>query len=343
MVPFAGWELPVQYESAVEEHRAVRKRAGVFDVSHMGRIELRGPDAVRLIQRVTCNDVTRLSDGQAQYSAFLTPRGTFVDDIVVYRFDAERFLICVNAATREKDIAWLQEHRHGGVEILDRSAELAQLAVQGPLAEQVLRRISEEDLSSIRFYWFRMGLVAGVDTIISRTGYTGEPGFELYFDSSRAEMLWERLFEAGRSDGIRAAGLAARNTLRLEMRYPLYGNDIDETTTPLEAGLGWTVKLGTGFIGEEQLRRQKEDGIERKLVGFEMIDPGIARDGQAVWIGDAEVSRVTSGGFSPTLAKSIGLCYMPVERSEPGVELGIPIRGRTRRARIVETPFYRRD
>jgi aminomethyltransferase len=343
MVSFAGWDLPVQYQSALEEHRAVRGQAGVFDVSHMGRLEVRGPGALDFIQTVACNDVSRLSDGQAQYSALLTPRGTFIDDIVVYRFAVDRFLLCVNASTLENDVAWLREHRRGAVEIVDRSAELAQLAVQGPSADSILRRITDVDLDSIRFYWFRRGLVAGVETIVSRTGYTGEPGFELYFDASNAETIWESLFEAGRDAGIRAAGLAARNTLRLEMRYPLYGNDIDDTTTPFEAGLGWIVKFGTGFIGEERLRRQKEEGVERKLAGFEMLDPGIARDGQKVRVGDAEVSRVTSGGFSPTMEKSIGLCYMPVDMSEPGVELRIDIRGRLRTGRIVETPFYRRN
>lgn len=342
MVEFAGWEMPVQYAGALEEHHAVRRRVGMFDVSHMGRLELRGEDALAFAQRMTCNDVFRLADGQAQYSAFLTPEGTFVDDIVVYRFGPQRIFICVNAATCAKDLAWLQQHRQGRVEVLDRSSEFAQIAVQGPLAEQVVQRLTQVDLSTIKFYWFVEGRVAGAPTLISRTGYTGEKGFELYVAAEQAEPLWTALMEAGRPEGIAPAGLAARNTLRLEMRYPLYGNDIDEHHTPLEAGLGWIVKLGTGFIGEEALRRQAEEGPAIRLCGFELTEPGIVRDGCPVHLDGREVGRVTSGGYAPSLEKSIGLVYLPADRTATGTPLTVDIRGKMRRAKVVETPFYRK-
>lgn len=342
MVEFAGWSLPVQYSGALEEHLAVRRSAGVFDVSHMGQIELRGPDATAMCQRVTCNDVTRLSDGQAQYSAFLTPRGTFIDDIVVYRFHSERIFICVNAATTGKDYAWLLENRSGNVEVVNRSEEYAQIAVQGPRSIEVLQQLTDTDLESIRFYWFREGEIAGVPAILSRTGYTGESGFELYVDPERAPRVWGEVMAAGSKAGIRPAGLAARNTLRLEMKYPLYGNDIDEDHTPLEAGLGWIVKLGTGFVGEDVLIEQKQDGVSRRLAGFELVEPGIVRDGCEVLIDGRSVGRATSGGYAPSLSKSIGLAYLPVENGSPGQPLEVEIRGKMKRAQVVETPFFRR-
>jgi len=340
MIDFAGWEMPVQYESALTEHHRVRQAVGVFDVSHMGRFEVTGRDALAFVQRMTCNDVARLSDGQAQYSAFLTPEGTFIDDIVVYRFDAQRVFICVNAATCAKDYAWLLEHRSGQCNLVDRSSEYAQLAVQGPRAIGVLQKLTPVDLSAIKFYWFTEGQIAGVRAILSRTGYTGEPGYELYVPAEVAEKIWEAVFEAGKPADICPAGLACRNSLRLEMKYPLYGNDIDETTTPYEAGLGWIVKLGTGFIGEDVLERQKSEGVARRLVGFQMVDPGIARDGFPVFLDGDSVGHATSGGFSPSLGKSIGLVYLPVDRSTPGTEIEIEIRGKHRRAQVVKTPFY---
>ncbi len=342
MVEFAGWELPVQYSGALEEHHAVRNRLGVFDVSHMGQLELRGEDALAFAQRITCNDVSRLADGQAQYSAFLTPNGTFLDDIVVYRFGPQRIFICVNAATCAKDFAWLLDHRQGRVEVLDRSPEFAQLAVQGPLAEQVVQRLTPVNLAAIRYYWFAEGPVAGIPAIISRTGYTGEKGFELYVASERAEALWNALFEAGRPEGITPAGLAARNTLRLEMRYPLYGNDIDDRHTPLEAGLGWIVKWGTGFIGEEALRRQAEQGPAVRLCGFEMTEPGIVRDGCPVFLDGQEVGKTTSGGYAPSIGRSVGLVYLPAGSTAVGTPLTVDIRGKMRQAKVVETPFYRK-
>lgn len=341
MIDFAGWEMPVQYESALNEHHCVREAVGAFDVSHMGRFEITGPDALSFVQRMTCNDVARLADGQAQYSAFLTPQGTFIDDIVVYRFDARKIFICVNAATRAKDYAWLLEHRHGEYDLVDRSSEYAQLAVQGPRAIRVLQKLTPVDLSAIKFYWFAEGEIAGVDAILSRTGYTGEPGYELYVPAGDAESVWEAVFEAGASADICPAGLACRNSLRLEMKYPLYGNDIDDTTTPYEAGLGWIVKLGTGFIGEDILETQKREGVSRRLAGFQMVDPGIARDGFPIYLDGNPVAQATSGGFSPSLGKSIGLAYLPVDRSSPGTAIEVEIRGKRRRAEVVKTPFYR--
>jgi aminomethyltransferase len=343
MIRFAGWEMPVQYQSALEEHLAVRTRVGVFDVSHMGQIEIRGRDALSMTQRVTCNDISRLVNGQAQYSAFLTNQGTFLDDIVVYRFDPEHFLICVNAATREKDFKWLSDHQRGEVEIRDSSQDFSQLAIQGPASEKVLQKLTDLDLSNLKFYRFEKGKVGDATTIISRTGYTGEDGFELYLAPEKAEKCWENLFKAGQKEGITAAGLAARNTLRLEMRYPLYGNDIDESRTPFEAGLGWIVKLEKEFVGREALLRQKESGPQEKLMGFELIDKGIVRDGFRASIDGTSVGSVTSGGYSPSLKKSIGLVYLPLERAIIEQVFEIDVRGRCCRAVVVQTPFYERS
>jgi aminomethyltransferase len=342
LVDFAGWELPVQYRSALEEHHAVRTRVGVFDVSHMGQIEITGPNAFDFAQKVTCNDIGKIVDGRAQYSAFLTPKGTFVDDIVVYRYSEERIFICVNAATREKDFSWLQSQNTENAEIQDLSDSFAQIAVQGPRAEDTLQKLTDLDLSEIKPFRFVEGNLAGYQMMISRTGYTGEDGFEFYLRHDRSKPVWEKIFEAGKSYGISPAGLAARNTLRLEMCYSLYGNDIDEDHTPLEARLGWIVKLEKDFIGKNALLKQKEEGIQKLLSGYEMIDPGIARDGYEVFIDNHGVGRITSGGFSPSLKKSVGLVYLPADRSQPGQEIEIGIRGKRRLARVVKTPFYKR-
>ena len=342
MVDFAGWELPVQYSSALKEHLAVRESAGVFDVSHMGQVEIQGPDALAFVQNVTCNDAGRLSDYQAQYSALLTPEGTIIDDIVVYRFSAEHYFLCINSATREKDVSWLESRAFGNIQMADVSDQYVQIALQGPRSESILQKMVDIDLSSLRFYWFTTGTVVGTDAIISRTGYTGEDGFEIYLPPEKGEALWEELFKAGETEGISPAGLAARNTLRMEMKYPLYGNDITEETTPLEAGLGWIVKFGTGFIGENRLREIKAEGIKRKLIGFEMVDAGIAREGYPVVVGGEKSGSVTSGGYAPSLDKSIGLAYVPVEFSDIGGSLSIEIRGRRREAKIVSTPFYKK-
>lgn len=342
MVEFAGWELPVQYASAVKEHLAVRESAGLFDVSHMGQVEIKGPDAARFVQRLTCNDIEMLTDFQAQYSAFLTNEGTIIDDIVVYRFNSEHFFICINSATREKDVQWLKSHAFGNIQLDDVSDNYVQLALQGPKAESILQKIVPADLSEIKFYRFTTSEIDGAPAIISRTGYTGEDGFEIYLPPEKGEFLWEEIFKAGGNDGVSPAGLAARNTLRLEMKFPLYGNDITEETNPLEAGLGWIVKFGTGFIGENRLKEIRGEGIKRKLVGFEMVDTGIARDGYPVIIGGKEFGKVTSGGYSPSLNKSIGVAYMPLDKTAPGSTFAVEIRGRRREAKVVPTPFYKR-
>ncbi len=344
LVDFAGWEMPVQYEGALKEHLAVRESAGVFDVSHMGELELRGPDALALVQRVTCNDASTLDDGQAQYSAFLTPEGTFVDDVVVYRLASDHFLICVNAANREKDFAWVCRHAEGDVTVEDNSDRYVQLALQGPRAEALLGRLTPLDLSSLGFYRFGRGPVAGVEALVSRTGYTGEDGFELYFAPEAAEEVWEALFREGAGEGLKPAGLAARNTLRLEMKYALYGNDIDDSTTPLEAGLGWIVKLDKGdFVGRDALRLQKEEGLSRKLAGFVVTGRGIARDHYPVLLDGRPVSEVTSGSFAPSVGKSVGLAYLPAAHSRIGQPLEVEIRGKAVEAEVVKTPFYRRE
>jgi aminomethyltransferase len=343
MVEFAGWEMPVQYESALQEHLAVRNHAGLFDVSHMGEIEIIGPDALALVQKVTCNDAARLSDGQAQYSALLTAAGTFVDDILVYRFGDEHFFLCVNASNKDKDYEWIRSWKEGSVEILDSSDSYAQIALQGPKSEAILSSITDLPLSSIRYYWSEWIHIGGVRTLLSRTGYTGESGFELYLPPDQAPVIWEQLTAAGRPLGLLPAGLAARNTLRLEVCYPLYGNDIDDGTTPWEAGLDWIVKLGKGdFVGKEALARQKETGIRRRLEGFEMVDRGIARDHFPVFLDEEPVGHVTSGSYSPSLEKSIGLTYLPVER-DPESRLFIEIRGRLVAAKPVQTPFLKRS
>ncbi len=343
MVEYAGWEMPVQYEGALREHLAVREGVGVFDVSHMGELEVTGPDALRLVQSATTNDAAKLSDGQAQYSAFLYPEGTFVDDVVVYRLNGQHFLICVNAANREKDFAWLSGLAKGEARVEDRSDEYVQLAVQGPRAAEVLQTLTDIELSTIAVYWFKRGKVAGARALVSRTGYTGEDGFEIYFPPGDAEAVWEALFKAGAAAGIRPAGLAARNTLRLEMKYALYGNDIDEKTTPLEAGLGWIVKFSKeNFVGREALLKQKADGVQRRLVGFEMLDKGIARDHYPVWVDGQPAGEVTSGSFAPSVDKAVGLTYLPVDAAGVGQVIEVEIRGKRAKAEVVKTPFYRK-
>lgn len=340
--------MPVHYTGAIAEHLAVREVAGMFDVSHMGRLEIRGPDALALVQYVTCNDAARLRDNQVQYSALTTPQGTFVDDLTVYRFSHDHFFLCVNAANREKDYRWIFDHIQGrDVTLYDVTRRYAQIAVQGPAAEDIVQGLTDVALDHIRTYWFDVGEVAGVPhTIISRTGYTGEDGFELYVPMDRqmnAEWVWDRLLEAGKPVGLKPCGLAARNTLRLEARMMLYGNDIDESTTVLEAGLTWIVKFDKGeFIGREALLRQKQQGLHRRLVGFEVLDRVPARDGYPVLIGDEEVSRVTSGSYAPFLKKNIGLTYLPIEYTSVGTPFKIRVRQRTVDAQVVPTPFYKR-
>jgi aminomethyltransferase len=349
MVDFGGWDMPVQYPAGtVEEHLRTRLHAGLFDVSHMGEIEVRGREAIPFVNRLCSNDAAKLVDGQAHYSALTTPEGTVVDDLLVYRFAEDHLLLVVNASTTEKDWDWINAHRGDeAVELVNRSADFCQIAVQGPDALAILQTLTETPLAEIKYYHFREGAVDGVPAIISRTGYTGEDGFEVYAAPERAEQLWERILEAGRhgtDEGILPCGLAARNTLRLESAMALYGHEIDETTTLLEANLGWICKLNKGdFTGRERLAAQKAEGIKQKLVGFEVTERGIARDGYPVLIDGAPSGRVTSGSPAPFLKKNIGLAYVPVEHAAEGREIHIEVRGRPVAARIVPVPFYKRE
>jgi aminomethyltransferase len=343
MVAFAGWNMPVQYAGPLQEHVAVRTRAGIFDVSHMGEIEVAGSSALETIQRVTSNDANRLAVGQIQYSALTTPAGAFVDDILVYRMEPARFFLCVNCSNQEKDYRWILDNALPGTVVKFRSDEFSQLAIQGPKALEILRPLTRIDLGSMKYYWFAEGNFAGVDAVVSRTGYTGEDGFEIYLPPSRAAAVWARIWEAGRPLGLEPAGLAARNTLRLEAKMTLYGNDIDETTTVLEADLAWICRLDKGeFIGREALLKQREEGLRRKLVGFEMVERGIARDHYPIRKDGEDLGVVTSGSPAPFLQKNIGLAYLPVGLCSAGTEFEVMIRGKAVKARVVPTPFYKR-
>jgi len=343
LVDFAGWEMPVQFGSVIEEHLAVRTRAGLFDVSHMGEILVDGPAAMPLLQRLTPNDVAKLSVGQAQYTALLTPRATFVDDILIYRRAEDRFLLCVNASNTTKDFRYLREHAGEGVRVEDASAEYAQLALQGPRAAAILSRVAGPEVEEIPGYHFIEKSLRGSQAILSRTGYTGEDGFEIYLAPKEAAGLWSDLMIAGQEAGLAPCGLGARDTLRLEARMPLYGNDIDETVTPFEAGVGFMVHLEKGeFLGAEVLRRQKAEGVARKLVGFELTGRGIPRHGYPLKVRGNEVGQVTSGTFAPYLKKSIGLGYVPAEAARVGEDIEVVIRGGAVPGRIVKTPFYKR-
>ena len=341
-VNFGGWEMPVQYTGIIAEHHAVRQRAGLFDVSHMGEIELRGPRALAACQALTVNDVGRLHDGQAQYSLLCLPGGGVVDDIIVHRIAPERLLLCVNAGNAEKDLAWVREHR-GGAEVVDRSAETAQLALQGPRATDILMPVTDLPLREIPSFSFREGQVAGRRALVAHTGYTGEDGWEIYCGAEAALAVWSALLDAGRPFGMAPAGLGARDTLRLERALPLYGHELSEETTPLEAGLGWVVRLNKGeFIGRDALLRQREKGVQRKLAGLMMRAPGIPRQGYQIFHGRDAVGAVTSGTKSPTLGKAIALGYVAGTWEEVGTKLGIEIRGRMSAAEVVPLPFYKR-
>ena len=343
-VPFGGWEMPLQYSGIVEEHIAVRTRAGLFDVSHMGQIEVRGREALRLVQHVTCNDAARLTIGQAQYSGLMYPQGTLADDLLVHKLADDHFLLVVNAANQERDFDWIRKQNCFGADTRNVSAQYSQLAIQGPEAASILQKLTDANLGAIGYYRFACGAVDGAECLLARTGYTGEDGFELYFALAESERIWYKLLEAGRGHGLLPCGLGARNTLRLEARLALYGHEIDETHTPLEAGLGWICKLDKGeFLGRETLLRQKQDGVRRRLVGFEMSERGIARDGYPVYVEQTEVGYVTSGSPAPFLRKNIGLAYLPSELTEVGREIRIGIRNQRVAARIVETPFYKRN
>ncbi|MBI4472440.1 MAG: glycine cleavage system aminomethyltransferase GcvT [Acidobacteria bacterium] len=343
LIPFGGWEMPVEYSGIAKEHTAVRTAAGLFDVSHMGEFEVRGAEALALLQFVTSNDARKLVDGQAQYSAMAYPEGTVVDDLLVYRHASDHFLLVVNAANIEKDFEWIRSHNRFDATVENVSDATSLLALQGPKAIDILRPLTTINLDSIDYYHFARGKVLEADAIVSRTGYTGEDGFEIYFSPNHAETLWSAILENGNKFGLVPAGLGARNTLRLEARLPLYGNDMDHTTTLLEAGLAWIVKFEKGgFIGRESLLKQKQEGVKRKLIGFEILGRDIARDHYPVFINDREVGHVTSGSPSITLKKNIGLAYLPVEHASVGTKFQVSVRGRMCDAQIVPTPFYKR-
>jgi aminomethyltransferase len=344
MIPFAGWDMPVQYTSVVSEHLAVRERAGMFDVSHMGEIRIRGKEALPFVQHVTSNDAAKLVPGRAQYTALTTPEGTFVDDLLVYMLGEGDYLFVPNAANAAKDLDWMRYHAKGlDVAVEDESAAWGQIALQGPRAAEILQPVTAAGLSGMKYYAFERADVAGAPSIVSRTGYTGEDGFEIYAPEGRTAAIWSALLEGGAASGLVPVGLAARDTLRLEAKMALYGNDIDETTTVLEADLGWIAKLDKGeFLGREALARQRERGVERKLVGFEMEGRAIARHGYPVEVAGERAGAVTSGTYAPFLEKSIGLTYLPRGAWDPGTRIGVVIRGKTEPAAVVPTPFYKR-
>jgi len=349
MVEFAGFELPVQYTSLVEEHQAVRNRAGLFDVSHMGEIVIRGPAAFEFVQLVSCNDHSKMTVGRAQYTGLMYPEGTFVDDILVHKMADDEYLLVVNAANLAKDAAYLMELAtdRDGVTVRDESENWAQLAVQGPLAQEILQTLTAADLAELSYYRFVFADVCGHRSMVARTGYTGEDGFEVYCDPVLAAEIWRAILAEGRPKGMLPAGLGARDTLRFEAGMTLYGNDIDDTTTPLEAGLGWIVRLKNkgDFIGRDILENQKQEGLARKLVGFEMVDRGIARHDYPVYLaeGDDEpAGHCTSGTQSPTLGKALGMAYLPIDATDVGTEFFVQIRNRRAAARVVALPFYSR-
>ena len=342
IVEFAGWDMPVQYTGILDEHEAVRTRAGLFDVSHMGEVVFRGPRALPALQRLFTNDLAKCADGQAMYGCLCRESGGIVDDVVVYRRAADDLLVCVNAANRQKDFEWLSGHADGA-DVKNESDEWGQLALQWPAAAGVVQKLTSVRLSSVGTYRFTNGDVAGIPCIIARTGYTGEDGFELFCPPAQAARLWDALVEAGKAEGVVPAGLGARDSLRLEMAYRLYGSDMDDESTPLEAGLGWVVKLDKGeFVGREAMRRQKEAGVPRKLVGFTLTDPGIPRHGYRVLRDGQPVGVVTSGTKSPSLQIPVGLAYVPAALAAEGSTFAVEIRGRAAAARVVKTPFYNR-
>jgi aminomethyltransferase len=345
MVAFSGWDMPVEYSSIVAEHMAVRERAGLFDVSHMGEIEIAGKDALAAVQRISSNDASRLAVGQAQYSGLLTPQGTFVDDLLVYRQGPSHFMLVVNAGNIASDYAWIADQIKpaGDAVAVDASTRYALIAIQGPAAQGVLQGLTGVDLAGIKYYWFAHGEVAGVRATISRTGYTGEDGFEVFAPPQSAERVWQTLLDAGRAADVVPCGLGARDTLRLEAGMRLHGNDIDQTTTAVEADLGWIVGWKKDdFVGAAAVREQKANGVTRKIAGFEMLDRGIARHGYDVYVGETKAGLVTSGTQTPFLKKAIGMAYLPAEHTALDTEFDVDIRGRRTRARVVPLPFYKR-
>ncbi len=344
MVDFGGWDMPVQYSGIIDEHQTVRNAVGLFDVSHMGEIEIRGPQALDLVNYISTNNAAKLKTGQAHYSGLLYEHGGFVDDILVHKVADDHYFICVNASNQDKDYEHIVLHSKGfDATVENAGPRYAQIAVQGPKGPATLQKLTATDLAQIKYYRFVHGEVDGTPAIIARTGYTGEDGFEVYVAPGGAARIWRKLLAAGSEFGIVPAGLGARDTLRFEACMPLYGNDIDDTTTPFEAGLDWIVKLEKGgFLGREPLFRQKAEGIKRKLVGFEMTGRGIARHGYPIWSGDGQIGTVTSGTHAPSLGKPLGLGYVPLGLAAPGSRIEVEIRGQHIPAEVVEIPFYRR-
>lgn len=342
MLPFAGYDMPITYAGVIAEHEGVRNAAGLFDVSHMGEFILRGPNAIDLIQLTTSNDASKLVDGKVQYSCFPNEEGGIVDDLLVYRIKEDQYMLVVNASNIEKDWNWLKKHNKWNVEMIDISDKTALLALQGPKASAILSKLTRVDVASMPYYTFTKGEVAGLDNVlISATGYTGSGGFELYFDESHASVIWDAILEAGKEFGIQPTGLACRDTLRLEMGFCLYGNDINDTTSPIEAGLGWITKFSKSFINSEKLAEQKAAGVSKKLVGFELTDKGVPRHGYAICNADGKVlGEVTSGTMSPSTKKAIGMGYVPSELSSPGTEIKIQVRDKLLSAIVVKLPFY---
>mgnify|MGYP002654761842 CR=1 FL=1 len=343
MVPFAGYNMPVQYEGINVEHATVRNAVGVFDVSHMGEFILKGENALDLIQRVTSNDASKLYDGKVQYSCFPNENGGIVDDLLVYRMDEKSYMLVVNASNIEKDWNWIQKFNTANVEMHNISDQTSLLAIQGPKAADALQSLTDMDLASMEYYTFKKGVFAGVENVlVSATGYTGAGGFEIYFENQYANQIWDAIFEAGAPYGIKPIGLGARDTLRLEMGFCLYGNDIDDTTSPIEAGLGWITKFTKKFTNADALLAQKEAGVSKKLVGFEMIDRGIPRHDYPIV--DAEgnvIGKVTSGTQSPSLQKAIGMGYVNKDLAKEGTEIFIDIRNNKIKAQVVKFPFYK--
>ena len=339
MVPFGGWDMPVQYTGIIEEHRAVRAGVGLFDISHMGEFEVRGPGALTGVQALTTNDADALALGQVQYSLLCYPHGGIVDDLTLYRLADDHYMLTVNASNIDKDWAWVSENTRDGV-WTNVSAETGLIAVQGPKAEGLVQRLADCDVTRVPYYHFARGAIAGIPCLISRTGYTGEDGFELYVAAERSTALWHALMDSGKKDGVQPIGLGARDTLRLEMKFALYGNDIDETSNPLEAGLGWVVKPAKGdFVGRAAIEAMRAAGAPRKLVGFEMAERAVARHGYGLGKDGGSVGVVTSGSFSPSLERCIGMGYVKAPLAAVGTELDVDIRGKAQRARVVKTPF----
>ncbi|MDQ2843732.1 MAG: glycine cleavage system aminomethyltransferase GcvT [Acidobacteriota bacterium] len=343
LVDFGGWNMPVQYSGILEEHNAVRHGVGLFDVSHMGEIDVRGPEAGKLVDYVATNNAAKLKIGQAHYSALLYEHGGFVDDILVHKIADDHFFLCVNSSNQEKDYAHILEHNRFDAQVDFSSDRYAQLAIQGPQALATLQKLTDTNLSGIKYYWFKDGAVSGSPARIARTGYTGEDGFEIYIPPADAARLWGDILEAGKEFGIKPCGLGARNTLRLEAKMALYGHELTASVNPFEADLGWIVKMDkSDFVGRSALEKVQATGVTRKLAGFEMKGRGIGRDGYEIAVEGKLAGWVTSGGPSPTLNRNIGLCYLPAEKAVPGVNLQVLIRNAPVEAETVSTPFYKR-